>query len=73
MAQRRQRGWLKKETRSQGETWILFFRAIRNFDGKRVENKIPIGLVKDFPEKSSAWAKSRDYICRSTSWIHGKV
>ena len=36
MAQRRQRGWLKKEARSQGETWVLFFRAIRKSDGKRV-------------------------------------
>jgi len=49
MAQRRQRGWLKKEARSQGETWVLFFRAIRKSDGKRVENKVPIGLVKDLP------------------------
>jgi hypothetical protein len=47
MAQRHQRGWLKKEKRSQGETWMLFFRTIRKSDGKRVENKIPIGLVKD--------------------------
>jgi integrase len=57
MAQRHQRGWLKKETRSPGETWILFFRKTRKFDHKRVENKIPIGLVKDFPDKSSAWAE----------------
>jgi len=57
MAQRRQRGWLKKETRSQGETWISFFRTIRKFDGKRVENKIPIGLVKDYPDKGCAWGE----------------
>ena len=55
MAQRHQRGWLKKEKRSQGVTWVLFFRTVRKSDGKRVENKFPIGLVKDFPEKSSAW------------------
>ena len=54
MAQRRQRGWLKKEKRSQGETWVLFFRTTRKSDGKRVENKIPIGLVKDF---SDAWSE----------------
>ena len=29
MAQRHQRGWLKKEKRSQGETWMLFFRTLR--------------------------------------------
>src|ERR1700730_4496061 len=57
MAQRRQRGWLKKEIRTQGETWVLYFRTTRKFDGRRVENKIPIGLVRDFPDKSSAWAE----------------
>jgi hypothetical protein len=57
MTHRHQRGWLKKETRSQGETWMFFFRTTRKCDGKRVENKIPIGLVKDFPEKSCAWAE----------------
>ena len=43
MAQRHQQGWLKKEARSQGDTWMLFFRTTRKFDRKRVENKIPIG------------------------------
>ena len=57
MAQRRQRGWLKKETRIQGETWVLYFRTTRKFDGRRVENKIPIGFVRDCPDKSSAWAE----------------
>ena len=57
MAQRLQRGWLKKEHRIPGETWILYFRTIRKSDGKRVENKVSIGLVKDFPDKSSAWAE----------------
>ena len=57
MAQRHQRGWLKKETRSQGETWVLFFRTTRKSDGKRVETKVPIGLVENFPEKSHAWAE----------------
>src|SRR5258706_2815571 len=57
MAQRRQRGWLKKESRTQGETWVLYFRTTRKFDGRRVENKIPIGFVRDFPDKSSAWAE----------------
>jgi hypothetical protein len=57
MAQRHQRGWLKKEKRIRGETWMLFFRTIRKSDGRRVENKIPIGPVKDFPTKSCAWAE----------------
>jgi Phage integrase family len=57
MAQRHQRGWLKKEKRAQGETWVLFFRTNRQSDGKRVENKVPIGLVQHLPEASSAWAE----------------
>ncbi len=57
MTRRHQRGWLKKEKRSQGETWVLFFRTVRKFDGKRVQNKIPIALVKDFSTKDSAWAE----------------
>jgi len=36
MTRRHQRGWLKKEKRTQGETWVLFFRAGRKSDGKRV-------------------------------------
>jgi len=55
MTRRHQRGWLKKEKRSQGETRVLFFRTVRKSDGKRVQNKIPIGLLKDFSSKNSAW------------------
>ena len=57
MAQKHQTGWLKKEKRSQGETWVLFFRTVRTSDGRRVENKIPIGTVRDFPDKNCAWAE----------------
>jgi integrase len=57
MAQRRQRGWLKKENRIQGETWVLYFRTMRKSDGRRVENKIPIGLLRDLPDKRTAWAE----------------
>jgi hypothetical protein len=57
MTHRHQRGWLKKEKRSQGETWMLFFRTVRKSDGKRVENKVPIGLVKDFPDKRCVWSE----------------
>jgi hypothetical protein len=57
MAQRHQRGWLKKEIRRRGETWVLFFRITRKSDGKRVEKKIPIGLVRELPDKSYAWAE----------------
>ena len=57
MAQRHQRGWLKQEMRSEGPTWVFFFRTARNSDGRRVEHKVPIGLLKDFPDKTSAWAE----------------
>lgn len=57
MAQRHQRGWLKKEQRKSGETWMLFFRTTRESDGKRVEQKIPVGTVLEFPSKASAWAE----------------
>src|SRR6266851_3696057 len=64
---------LKKEKRSQGETWVLFFRTVRKSDGKRVENKIPIGLVKDFSSKSCAWQRSKDSTSTSTRWISAGV
>lgn len=57
MAQRHQRGWLKKERRKDGETWMLFFRTTRESDGKRVEQKIAVGVVHNFPTKASAWAE----------------
>src|SRR5207249_5636739 len=57
MARRQQRGWLKKENRVPGETWVFYFRTTRKSDGKRVENKIPIGLVQDFPDRNSALAE----------------
>lgn len=57
MTHRIQRGWLKKESRSQGDTWVLFYRTTRKSDGKRVESKTPIGLVEAFPEKRHAWTE----------------
>ena len=29
---------------AQGETWVLFFRTIRKFDGRRIESKISLSL-----------------------------
>ena len=57
MAQRRQRDWLKKESRIPSETWMLHFRTTRKSDDRRVENKIPIGLVHEFPDGRTAWAE----------------
>ena len=70
MALRQQHGWLKKEIRAQGETWVLFFRTTRHTDGKRVENKVPIGLVRQLPEASNAWAEVNDSMFPSIGWTY---
>jgi hypothetical protein len=46
----------KEGTSHPGRKLGMFFRKTRKADGKRVENKVSIGLVKDFPDKSQAWA-----------------
>ena len=74
MAQRHQRGWLKKEHRKEGETWMLYFRTLRESDGKRVENKTPIGLVKTFPSKASAWREvERQHLHINETDFRGRV
>ena len=52
-----QRGCLRKEDRRAGPTWVLRHYVTRQSDGKRVEHKIRIGLVRDFKTESSAWAE----------------
>jgi len=49
-----QRGALRKVYRKAGETWMLRYRITRT-DGKRVENTLPVGLVRDFPKEKDAW------------------
>ena len=49
------RGWLKVETRKSGKTWVLRFMTTRRTDGRRVEHKVPVGLVRDFPSQSAVW------------------
>jgi integrase len=49
-----QRGSLKKLRRKEGETWVLRFRVV-SAEGKRVEDILPIGLVRDFPKEKDAW------------------
>jgi integrase len=74
MAQRHQRGWLKKEHRKEGETWMLHYRSLRESDGKRVENKIPIGLVSKFPSKASAWREvERQHLNINETDFRGRV
>ena len=43
---RYQLGSLRKEMRAHGPTWVLRYYATRA-DGKRVERKAPVGLVRD--------------------------
>ena len=49
-----QRGSLQRKYRKHGETWILRYRVTAS-DGRRVENTIPVGLLRDFPKEKDAW------------------
>jgi len=49
-----QRGCLKAVKRKEGETWVLRYRVM-GADGRRVENTLPVGLVRDFPKEKDAW------------------
>jgi len=40
--------------RREGETWVLRYRVTHS-DGRRVENIVPVGLVRDFPKEKDAW------------------
>src|ERR1044071_9768625 len=52
---RYQNGWIRKENRSDGLTWVYRYYVTRS-DGKRVENKVSIGLVEIIgSEDSDAW------------------
>jgi hypothetical protein len=46
MAQRHQRGWLRKEMRSQAETWVLFICTTR-------KSASPLGGHSESPPPSS--------------------
>lgn len=48
-----QRGALRKVHRKAGDMWVVRYRVSRS-DGKRVENTLPIGLVRDFPKETDA-------------------
>jgi integrase len=48
-----QRGALRKVHRKAGDIWVLRYRVTRS-NGGRVENTLPIGLVRDFPKETDA-------------------
>jgi len=52
-----QRGSLRIESRKKGPTWVLRYYVTRESDGQRVEHKLPIGLVHNFPTESAAWGQ----------------
>jgi hypothetical protein len=52
-----QRGSLRTEFRKKGPTWVLRYFVTRQSDGRRVEHKLAIGLVHDFPTPSAVWTQ----------------
>ena len=57
MARKFNGGWLRAEPRKSGPTWVLRYYSTRASDGKRVEHTLAVGLVREFPSESSAWAE----------------
>jgi integrase len=49
-----QRGALRRVHRKAGKTWVLRYR-VTQADGRRAENTLPVGLVRDFPKEKDAW------------------
>jgi integrase len=49
-----QRGSLKQFKRKEGMTWVLRYRTI-TAEGRRVENGMTVGLVRNFPKEQDAW------------------
>jgi integrase len=50
-----QRGSLRVEARKKGPTWVLRHYVTRESDGRRVEHKLSVGLVRDLPTRFAAW------------------
>jgi hypothetical protein len=53
---------------------VLRFMATRKTDGKRVEHKVPVGSVRQFPSESSAWKEvERQHLHVNTPNFRGAV
>ena len=52
-----QRGSLRVESRKNGPTWVLRYFVTRPLDSRRVEHKLTVGLMRDFPSESAVWAE----------------
>ena len=58
-----QKGCLRVESRKKGDTWVLRYYGTRATDKRRVERTLAVGLVRDFPSESAAWAEvSRQHL-----------
>lgn len=54
----KQNGWLKIEARADGPTWVYCFYSTRPLDGRRVQQKVALGLVEYLGKsKSGAWGE----------------
>jgi len=49
-----QRGSLKAVKRKEGDTWVLRYR-VKAPDGRKVENTMSVGLLKDLASEKAAW------------------
>jgi integrase len=49
-----QRGSLRIVSRKGGDVWMLRYR-LNTADGKRKENTLPVGPLRDFPTEKAAW------------------
>src|SRR5437764_10097806 len=56
-AEMSQKGWLTKEGRKRGRSWVYHWYKTRPGDGKHVENTAVVGRVANFPKESSAWVE----------------
>ena len=73
MTHKHQRGWLKKEKRSQGETWVLFFLRFGNPTVSEWRTTFQLALSKTSPAKAVHGGRSKDNISTSTRWISADV
>jgi hypothetical protein len=65
MVQRHQRGWLKKETRSQGETGVFFYRRIEIPMAREWKTRSLLVWLETSPTNAAHELRSSDYIFNS--------
>ncbi len=73
MTRRHQRGWLKKEKRSQGETWVLFFVQFGNPTVSEWRTRFQLALSETSLAQTLHGKRSKDNTSTSTRWISEDV